>query len=648
MNTLSGRRVFVSGGAGVIGRELVALLHQQGARVWVGDLAPRPESFPKAVAYRRGDLNHITAAELQPFAPEFYFHLAASFERSVETPGFWNEGHHNNIALSHHLIDCMREVPELERVVFASSYLVYDAAQYTNDDAGHEPVYLREDDPIRPRNLCGSAKHHHELELEFLEADPDTCFRSVSARIYRSYGLGSRDVISRWVRAALAGEGLEVFREEGCFDYVFARDVAKGLIALATSDAGGVVNLATGTPRSVGDVVAILESYFPELVVRRVESDIAYEAAAADTARLRAVAGYVPSTPLEAGIAEIIAHERAQQPGRSAAIVSQGPMTRGRDLMITSVSRKTPLVECAKRALSKFDPKAKVHGADSDPNALARHFVDAFWVSPPFAEAGVAGLIDHCHRNGIRYVIPTRDGELAWFAQARDELSAAGIEAMVSGPDCIGVCTDKLRFAQHLKRHGLPAIPTAEQLDELSNSTTWVVKERHGSGSRGVHCDIPTLRTGEVAAELEAPVFQPFIRGRETSVDLYRDRAGRVHGAVCRTRDAVVAGESQITTVVDAPSLAKICEEVAHCVDVQGHAILQAIETPDGRVKVIECNARFGGASTLSERAGLESFYWFLLEASGRGLERTPFEPRRESLRLVRHATDRFVSGSLA
>lgn len=641
MSDFSGRRVFVSGGAGVIGRELVSLLHQQGARILVGDLEPRPEGFPSAVAYRRGDLNHITPAELQEFAPEYYFHLAASFERSVETPGFWNEGHANNIALSHHLIDCMREVSELERVVFASSYLVYDKALYTNDEPGHAPVYLREEDPIRPRNLCGSAKHHHELELEFLETDPATRFRSVSARIYRSYGLGSRDVISRWVRSALAGEEIEVFREEGAFDYVFARDVAKGLLALAASEASGVVNLATGRPRTVGEVVAILERYFPELQVRRSESDIPFEAAAADTTRLRSLTREVPATSLEAGIAEIIAHEREQQ--RAPRVHTGARVERGRDLMITSISRKTPLLECAKRALTKFDPGARVHGADLDPEALGRHFVDTFWVSPPFAEAGVEGLVDHCARNGIRYILPTRDGDLEWFANAREELAGAGIEVMVSPPETIALCRDKLRFAAHLEQHGLPAIATAQTTEVLPRSATWVVKERWGSGSRGVYCDVPAHRLDELAAELEDPIFQPFIRGRELSVDLYRDRAGRVHGSICRTRDTVIAGESQVTTVVDAPALSKVCEEVAHCLNVQGHVTMQAIETPEARVRIVECNARFGGASTLSERAGLESFYWFLLEASGRGLERAPFRPRSGALRLVRHATDRFV-----
>jgi len=43
------------------------------------------------------------------------------------------------------------------------------------------------------------------------------------------YGCNSRDVISRWVRALLAGEPISVFRPEGIFDYIYAADSAKAL-----------------------------------------------------------------------------------------------------------------------------------------------------------------------------------------------------------------------------------------------------------------------------------------------------------------------------------------------------------------------------------------------------------------------------------
>jgi carbamoyl-phosphate synthase large subunit len=52
----------ISGGAGVIGREIVPRLAALGATVMVGDLKPRPAQFPAGVIYRMGDLNHISEA----------------------------------------------------------------------------------------------------------------------------------------------------------------------------------------------------------------------------------------------------------------------------------------------------------------------------------------------------------------------------------------------------------------------------------------------------------------------------------------------------------------------------------------------------------------------------------------------------------
>ncbi|MCP5041149.1 MAG: ATP-grasp domain-containing protein, partial [bacterium] len=319
-----------------------------------------------------------------------------------------------------------------------------------------------------------------------------------------------------------------------------------------------------------------------------------------------------------------------------------------RDVLITSISKKIPLIQCVRRALAKFDPGARVHGADSDPEALGQHFVDVFWVAPSLDRDAGASLIEHCRRNGIRFLIPTRDGELLFFSRLRDEFSAAGIEVLVSSPEAVASCIDKLSFAELLQRHGLPAIPTAESLEAFEGFPSVVVKDRFGSGSKNLHCDVAPEVAEEVAKGIGSPIYQPFVRGREYSIDLYRDRLGCVHGTVCRTRDTVVGGESQVTTVVDAPDLEVLCAKVVEVLDYNGHATLQAIELPTGQFQMLECNARFGGASTLSERAGLESFYWFFAEASGRGLTSAPFTPTRDRLRLVRHATDSFVSQASA
>lgn len=54
-------------------------------------------------------------------------------------------------------------------------------------------------------------------------------------------------------------------------------------------------------------------------------------------------------------------------------------------------------------------------------------------------------------------------------------------------------------------------------------------------------------------------------------------------------------------------------------------------------------NARFGGASHLSIKAGLDSFYWFFLESSGHNIDVYPFIRNKEELKLIRYPEDLII-----
>ena len=68
--------------------------------------------------------------------------------------------------------------------------------------------------------------------------------------------------------------------------------------------------------------------------------------------------------------------------------------------------------------------------------------------------------------------------------------------------------------------------------------------------------------------------------------------------------------------------------------------MIQVIEDEEGSFHVIECNPRFGGASTASLAVGLDSFYWFLLECSGQNLQGYLFLRSQQEVRQVRYAAD--------
>ena len=182
---------------------------------------------PPGVEHLEGDLATIDLAPLARFRPRHILHLAATFERSVKSPEFWAENWNDNVVVSHRLAELAESAGAVETFVFASSYLVYDPRRYLTHAPPTAATPLDEEARLRPRNLCGAAKLYAEAEIEFMRRVRSLGFRSAHARIFRVYGRGSKDVVSRWVRAALAGEAVEIYPPENRFDYVFAGDVQR-------------------------------------------------------------------------------------------------------------------------------------------------------------------------------------------------------------------------------------------------------------------------------------------------------------------------------------------------------------------------------------------------------------------------------------
>ena len=311
MESLAGQKFLVTGGAGVIAAEMLTRLSAARAEVLSIDRLPLPTA-PGGVEHLVGDLATMDLGAIVRFRPKHILHLAATFERSVESPEFWVENWNDNVVVTHRLVELAESKAPLETFVFASSYLVYDPSLYLISSPPAGATTLDESARLRPRNLCGAAKLYAEAEIEFMRGQRRLPFRAAHARIFRSYGRGSRDVVSRWVRAALSGDEVQFYQLESQFDYVFAGDVAEGLLRiLASPSAEGVINLASGTARPVSAVVDAIEAATgTRLEGAQLEVDGPYEASQADVSRLRAATGWSPPTDLETGVRRIANFER--------------------------------------------------------------------------------------------------------------------------------------------------------------------------------------------------------------------------------------------------------------------------------------------------------------------------------------------------
>src|SRR3990167_9653289 len=299
----SNKKVLVTGGAGVIGRVLVKKLEDIGADVVSIDRARPEEPSARIRSHVIGDLKDCIL-DFVDF-PQIVFHLAASFQRTTIGPEFFGENFDNNVLLSHKLLSLKHH---WEKFVFASSYLVYDPLLYLWDDTH----FLKESDRISPRNIVGAAKYYTENELGFVCEDEK--MSGVSARIFRVYGRGSKDIISRTIQQALRGEPIILYGENARFDYIFADDVAEGLIKLAEVDfPTTAVNLGTGKGKSLAEVITILREHIPDTKVEHADKfGHPIENSRADVSLLKELTGWTPPTLLDVGIRKVIEYEREQ------------------------------------------------------------------------------------------------------------------------------------------------------------------------------------------------------------------------------------------------------------------------------------------------------------------------------------------------
>ncbi len=291
----------------------------------------------------------------------------------------------------------------------------------------------------------------------------------------------------------------------------------------------------------------------------------------------------------------------------------------------------------------KINVGGLLRGADRNPECIGRYFVDDFWEMPPTERLHPEEVVSYCRANGIRSIIPTRDGELLFFAVNRGLFNSNGIAVMIASPESVQTCLDKREFFNALKnKNGLNPIPTFDHPD-LNCGKRWVVKERFGSGSRNIMLNLSVEEARLSLNRFEKPICQPYVEGREFSIDLYISKKAVPKGCVVRTRDSVVNGESQVTTTVDRPDIEKTCLETAAIIGLTGHVLFQIIEDTSGSLNILECNCRFGGASSLSVAAGLDSFYWFFRECIGDDLSEIPFVKSPFGLRQIRYAEDRII-----
>lgn len=281
-------------------------------------------------------------------------------------------------------------------------------------------------------------------------------------------------------------------------------------------------------------------------------------------------------------------------------------------ILLTSAASKVPLAQRFKYTIKNNNFNLKLFAGDIQSNAVIKYFVDEYWLMPLTIDLFLDKIIDGCIDRNIKLIIPTRDGELLFFSKNVRKFQDSGIQVLISPISSLRICNDKFAFYKYGADRKLPFIQTTLNIEELS-SDQFVVKEQYGAGSKKIGINLSKNQAILHSKKLLNPIYQPYIAGREISIDAWYEKDLSLKGFVLRTRDLVDGGEAKITRTFRDPLIENKILRILDQFNFYGPVVMQAILSRNGEINIIECNARFGGASTVSCEVGLHTFEWSIL-----------------------------------
>ena len=324
---IDGRRILVTGGAGLIGSATIDLLLREHApaQVVVFDNLARGTMDNLAGALRDprvsfvlGDICDAAAVAREMRGMDAVVHLAAL--RITECAAEPVRGYQVMCDGTFNVVNAARDL-EVGRVVAASSASIYGmATSFPTKEAHH---------PYGNRTLSGAGKALAEGLLRSYREMGGAPYAAM--RYFNVYGprmdrIGRyTEVLVRWMERIEAGlppivmgDGLQTM------DFVYIDDVARANLAALRSDVDDeVFNVASGVETSLNDLArALLDvmgsaleiEYAPERSVNSVRRRLA------DVTKAESMLGFRTRTDLHDGLAQLVAWWRAGQPAVASAL----------------------------------------------------------------------------------------------------------------------------------------------------------------------------------------------------------------------------------------------------------------------------------------------------------------------------------------
>ncbi len=297
------KKVLVTGGAGMIGRELVNLLLKEEANVYVADIK-EPKDMKDKVTFTRVDLRDFSSCMKICEGMDYVFNLVG--------------------------IKCSPRVAIYEPAKIMGPMMQFNANMleaamkqnvdwylYTSTVGVYQPSeILREDDvwttqPSKNDWFGGWAKRMGELHCEAYQRQykEGKCSIVRPANVYGphdNFDLDSAMVIPSLIRKAFSNDKLEVWGDGSAIrDFVHARDVARGMIFAVKNKITQPLNMGSGDEISIKRIAETIASIAEVPIEWDTTKPKGDPKRLFDMSRAKSL-GFEPQISIEDGIAETI------------------------------------------------------------------------------------------------------------------------------------------------------------------------------------------------------------------------------------------------------------------------------------------------------------------------------------------------------
>lgn len=303
-------------------------------------------------------------------------------------------------------------------------------------------------------------------------------------------------------------------------------------------------------------------------------------------------------------------------------------------ILFTSVGRRVELMQAFRKAADELGVQLTIIGADITESAPALFFCDETKIVCRIKEPEyIPQLLNICEKEKVDCLIPTIDTDLLLLAENKEKFETVGTKVLISAVDKVKLCRDKRYTADYFMSVGLKSPVPVDDASKYVLGYPAFIKPKDGSSSIDAYKVRNAEELKEYAKKVNDYIVQPFISGREFTIDIFCDYEGNPVYITPRERLAVRAGEVLKTRIHQDDTMIRemlaLIEDYKPC----GQITVQLIQDEvTGNNYYIEINPRFGGGAPLSIKAGADSAKAVIRMLNGEKLEYMPKAARDKAV----------------